>query len=181
MTKTSLVLDQTTVDYIDGTAAQAVVTNNEAAIADARAYYISVFNAALGAGLDQEVLIRTAATETSLTSIGTATGPSLVEFFENTTVSDDGTPVPTFNRNRVSPQASAAEVFVGPTVTDDGDSLGQYLIVGGGGGGQSSSPIGTAEFPLEWILPPGQYLMRVTNQDVGDISSSVFADFFERF
>lgn len=91
-------------------------------------------------------------------------GPALIQFYENPTVSADGTAKSVINHNRVyglDPPTSS--FFEQPTVTDVGDLLHtRYIPAGGNKQGQLVEGEGT-----EWVIGDldvqTQYLWRLTN------------------
>lgn len=93
---------------------------------------------------------------------GQVGGDSRIEIFEAPTVTADGTPLATVNRNREPPvAASQVLAFVGPTVTSPGTLLIEQILVGG-----PDSKAGGTAFKVadEWRLNPGtDYLLRITN------------------
>ena len=98
-----------------------------------------------------------------------ATGaPISVTFYEDATVSANGTPVTPFNRNRNSANTPTMLTFSGPTVTDPGTLLESGLIPVAGGGKQSGI---ASLFGTEWVLASAtSYLIGVTNNDTNTVT-----------
>lgn len=83
-----------------------------------------------------------------------------LQFFENTTVSANGTPVAASNRNRISSNVAGVSIFHTPTVTDPGDVIQDQFYPGGTGG---QSPGGGGTTFSEFVLGVNNYLVRMTN------------------
>jgi len=117
--------------------------------------------------------VASAATATFLSSVHAATyrhriisvaalGNSLVQFYEGTTTSSDGTALTIFNRNRNSANTSGTTLFYTPSVTADGTELPPDYIFGGS---KSKAGGGEGGFDSEYVLKPStKYLVRITNQ-----------------
>jgi len=91
-----------------------------------------------------------------------ALGNSLVQFYEGTTTSSDGTAVTIFNRNRNSANTSGTTLFYTPSVTADGTELAPDYIFGGS---KSKAGGGEGGFDSEYVLKPStKYLVKITNQ-----------------
>lgn len=178
MTKTSLVLDTTTVEFLDGSGGQVILTQDEAALVANSSFYAIAIDPALAMGATFSVLVRTTAPETNIKPSIVMGGEGLAEMFENSIISVDGTSIPVLARNRINPPLSATSMFTGPTITDPGDSLGSFLI---DSGGNKNVPPAETSFPLQWVLGPGDYLLQVTNNSTGPLAVQAMGAFFERF
>jgi len=100
--------------------------------------------------------------------------PVDIELFENPTVTDNGTALTPLNRNRLSATVSAASIYSGPTVTDDGARIYIDGIVGTGDKKSTGSTEGIAG---EWIVDGGNtYLLKLTNN--GAVTISYIYQFF---
>ncbi|GAG11113.1 unnamed protein product [marine sediment metagenome] len=101
--------------------------------------------------------------------------PVTVEFFEDVTVSADGTEVNVHNHNRLSSNTpSGATMFTGPTVTDTGTLLHtRYIPSAGAPGNQPAGRLVSGE-DAEWVIGSVtadiNYLWRITNNSGGAIS-----------
>ena len=110
-----------------------------------------------------------------------ATGsPVVVEYYENTTVSADGTPMALGNNNRTSEKVTTATMFEGPTITGVGDRLGGTEIpditVGAGQSSGGQAILGGGE----WILKPNtNYLYRITNNSGSAINYNITLFYYE--
>lgn len=143
---------------------------------DGRFYTASVVNAALGAGANLDVLIRVAAsTEAHLRIRAAAGADAALQLFEAPTNSATGSAVSVRNRNRKIPRSATTLVFSGPTITGTGTLLQSSSIVGG----VLLSPGGESDVFEEWILAPGDYLVRLTNNGAGAVPASINLDFYE--
>lgn len=91
---------------------------------------------------------------------GSAGGDARMFIYEGPTTTSDGDTATAKNRNRSSSKVTVSEFFTGPTVTDVGEELSDILIAGGGAGNSSG---GKASTFAEWVLDPGDYLIRLTN------------------
>jgi len=87
----------------------------------------------------------------------------LIELFEDSTVSADGTPITIFNNDRESTNTSEASVFAAPTVTDDGS------LLWAGKTGTGRNPIGTSPGLNYEVLPKAStdYLLKITKATSG--------------
>lgn len=109
-----------------------------------------------------EMLIVVPAAVIPQISFGIAVGgDALAELFEGTTVSANGTALPTLNLNRRQPDAPALTLFSGPTITTDGTKLVEVFFPGGEKG---STPGGAGNIQTKFILAESTlYLARLTN------------------
>jgi len=105
-----------------------------------------------------------------------ATGPVTIEVFEDTTVSNAGTPVTVFNRSRNSDNESVLTVTHTPTITGDGTKFATKWI---GASGFKEQSGGDTRGDSEIILKKGTaYLIRLTaNGDA--IKAAIGGDWYE--
>lgn len=90
-------------------------------------------------------------------------GPSDVDLYEDTGVSDPGTEIDPYNNNRNSTNTPDMRVYDSPTVTADGTLIEPILIPGTKQSGSFGS-----EGSNEWILKQNAtYMLRITNNTVG--------------
>lgn len=88
----------------------------------------------------------------------------LLEFYEDTVTSNDGTALTIFNRNRNSSNTSIMGAFHTPSVTTNGTLL-QSKHVGSAGVAEKSEP-GETRNLSEWILKRNsKYLLKVTSHE----------------
>lgn len=87
-------------------------------------------------------------------------GDTRVQLYEGTTVSANGTQRTPLNRNRFSSKTPVTEVYFSPTITTDGSLISDQFSPGGTGPLSAGGESGTWE---EWVLNPGNYLLRATN------------------
>ena len=94
--------------------------------------------------------------------------------YENTTVSDNGTPLPIENVNRNSSNVPALDLYASPTVTGVGDHIFTLWVPPTGTGtGQSANGVAGVGQGSEWILAPStNYLVRLTNNSGSTIDWS---------
>lgn len=89
-------------------------------------------------------------------------------FFENPTITANGTALPPINNNRRSTTTSLSQVFEDPTVTADGTPLFQEI------GGNATTGIDLGEFERndeEFILnPTAIYILKFTPLAIADIT-----------
>ncbi len=100
-------------------------------------------------------------------------------FFEAPTTTKDGLSLLSHNRNRSSALTPNLLVFTAPTVTDDGQLLMDYFM---GGGNRTSASGGERSPKNEWVLSPGDYLLRISNTTItpGIIGrAGLLIDFYE--
>ncbi len=174
MAKTSKILQDTTRDHFPLTE-QVVIDTVHERIHGGQMFAGSVLDLAVGAGADLEILIRVAGGAHFRPRLAAGADIS-ASLFEDPTTSADGTPVPAINRNRFSATAAETLIFSGPTVTVDGTLLLSNFVPGGSG---FLSGGGSDDF-LEWILSPGDYLGRITNESTGATQVAIILDWYER-
>lgn len=107
--------------------------------------------------------------------IGTE-GTVHVFLFEGPTVSEDGTEITCYDRNRVSANPPTTEVFHTPTTSADGTELAS-MVLPGGSKNQATGSLSTGR--EEWILDAGSYMLRLTNKSGGAADIAVQLDFYE--
>lgn len=91
-------------------------------------------------------------------NLETDTG-SLLEFFENPTLTDDGAALTAYNNDRNSPNTSSLEFYSDPTVTNDGTRLVSARV----GAGREKKLGGVARPQAEFILKQNEeYLVKLT-------------------
>jgi len=101
-------------------------------------------------------------------------GPFDIEFFENPTTTADGADQTPINRNRLSANTSASNIYEGPTVTDDGSRLDIATAISTGTGVNAAGEL--EGVVAEWIIDgDNTYLLKITNNDNGTL------DFTYRF
>ena len=102
----------------------------------------------------------------------------LFDFYGGATIAATGTSMPVANRNTFSSNTASTTCFVGPTVTDDGTPLLRVYIPAGG----KQTAAGNYESFMEWVLSPGDYLIRVSNNIIAPASAGragVILNFYE--
>ena len=100
-----------------------------------------------------------------------------LQFYEGTTVSDNGTELAENNMNRLSVTVSTFSVFHSPTVSGVGTLLSNLFIPGGTGGNSLGSQFGQGR---EWILDRNtNYLIRGINRGGNAQPMSVLAQWYE--
>jgi len=101
-------------------------------------------------------------------------GPFDVDFYEGTTVSDNGTAVTACNNNRNSATTAELLIYDTPTITGDGTLLEPILIPGT----KQSGALGS-EGSNEWDLKQDEkYMIRITNNTTGGGSSNFTINIF---
>ena len=136
-------------------------------------------------GVNDPILADTASLEVMIRVVGGAhmvvrlehEGDATFEGFENVLTSADGVAVAAVNRNRFSANTADSSVFSGPTITGDGTKLAEQLLLGGSGGKAQSAE---GSFFLEWLLSPGDYLIRLTNNSGTASRAQVLLDWYQR-
>ena len=86
--------------------------------------------------------------------------------YENTVVSNPGSPLPRINTNRNSSIMPAAQPYGAPTITADGDLFHtRWAPPTGTGVGAAIGILDVTIFGEEWILAPSKtYMFRITNR-----------------
>ena len=92
---------------------------------------------------------------------GSVSGDALGTMFNGPTVTDDGTPITPINFNGFSTLTPKVLIFHTPTVADPGAPVLENIYIPGGAHGQSHGGQG-GSFE-EVIIPPGDFLGRLTN------------------
>lgn len=127
-----------------------------------------------------EFLFRVPANQSAHIEFVTSVEHSMRSFlFEAPTTTDDGTAVQCQNRNRSSVFTANMLIFKGPTVTDDGLLLMDYFM---GAGSKNTASGGEGSSEDEWILAPGDYLLRISNTVIAPAAigyAGLLIDFYE--
>jgi hypothetical protein len=98
---------------------------------------------------------------------------AMVEFFEGTVVSDNGTIRTPFSRNRNTTFNDYLPMYTGPTITTDGTKLFEKTI------GNGKSVGGAVDRADEFVLGNNTvYLLRVTNNTVSSNYVNVSVDYY---
>lgn len=109
-----------------------------------------------------------------LVSIFSSEVESEVLVYEDSTTSANGTPIPSFNRNRNSPITCDISLYSNPTITTNGNALWRTII----GSGKQDGGLSRGE--SEFILKRNtKYLVRVTNNTVSDGWFDYSIDWYE--
>ena len=139
-----------------------VIDENHRMIHDGFWYELFQEDLALANGASVEVLLSVPAgtfphfQELELDTDG---GPVRVFLYEGTTTSADGSELTWINKNRNSSNSPSTQVFVSPTITDDGTLLKRKAA-------PNSGPLTVFNQSQggEWVLQPStKYLIRITN------------------
>ena len=96
-------------------------------------------------------------------AIGVTGAPVDITFYEDATVSANGSAITSRNRNRNSSNTATLQSFIGPTITDLGTAIevGQIPVAGPSKQSGEASLFGT-----EWVLKNStSYLIEITNND----------------
>jgi len=120
----------------------------------------------VGTGENRSLLIRTNGARVHVIqySVAAGTAPTDLFYYENVSVSNNGTVVPGNQRNRINLTNSSAKWFSEPTVTDKGDLIDRDLLVGEKREGGQTDAI-----PHHWILRPNEtYLIQGVNRANSD-------------
>ena len=102
--------------------------------------------------------------------------PVVLEMYEDTVTSADGTALPVFNKNRNSSNTPDTVVSVAPTITGVGTQIKRAAITSPAG----SSIVFSQTKSGEWVLKPDtKYLVRVTNNSGAVIDFNITIGFYE--
>lgn len=103
--------------------------------------------------------------------ISTNVAGGILEFFENPTITANGTSLDIINNNRRSSTVSLSQVFEGPTVTSDGTSLLQQI------GGTATTGTNLGELNRseeETVLSPSfNYIIKFTPSAATDLTTEL--------
>lgn len=140
-------------------------------------HYYSRGYATLGSGAIQNLLVVTPNTTRWAHMVVQATGEDgavIFEVFEGAVTSNNGTRDNERNRNRNMPDDNTTLVYLAPTITSDGVSLGASKFGSGktsGGGGRDSEEV---------ILKQNtKYIFRITNATVSNNTVNWVLDWYE--
>ena len=104
-----------------------------------------------------------------------------IEVFENPTITDNGTEISAFNKNRTYPDSYNSVFYSGPTFSDTGTSIFDDDILGAQAGRTITTSDGTfAAGAEEWVFEAGKsYAMSFTNNSGTAAIFRLKATFFE--
>ncbi len=97
-------------------------------------------------------------------------GNAIFEFYENVTVTDSGTSLPLFNRNRHAAHLGSeidVDIWINPTVTTSGLMIHNAWFIGGSGTADKfvSATVDAAPGGGDWLLEAGSsYWIKIQNQ-----------------
>lgn len=107
-----------------------------------------------------------------------AGGDCEARWFEDTTVSANGSEIPSTNHARYSSNEALTKVYSTPTITDDGNEQTDGRFIPGGSGPLAGG--GTSSFNNEVVLKADTtYLFRITNRSGQGIILSFNLDWYE--
>lgn len=162
----------------DGTHAVATMSDIHAHIHAGEMFASSSLDLAIANNASIDVLVRVASGGSAHLRPTIGVGGNTHTFiYEDPTISADGSAISRINRNRFSLSTSNTLVFSGPTVTDVGDLLAETFTPGGGVFIASGSS--QQLFENEWVLSPGDYLIRATNISGSAKAMSIFTEWYE--
>lgn len=108
--------------------------------------------------------------------VSSSLGPITIELIEAPAVSNAGTPIISYNKNRLSDNKSTMKAYSGATITG-GTVIGTRKIHAIGGGSLTQG--GEASFDTEWVLAPNKdYAFRITNGDTNTAASFAVKFFY---
>ncbi len=148
-----------------------------AALLEGDLFSVTIVDASVADGADFDILLVTGTTKVIVALAAATSGDADVIFYEDTTVSDNGSAVSVVNMNRNSAKASNMSAFEAPTVTGVGTEL--FNVSFPGGEKKDAVPVSAAS-SLGWYLKPSSnYLLRITNQSGGAQTISALMDVLE--
>jgi len=125
-------------------------------------FFVKSFAEITGASTTAEFLIKTGAKFPHARVIATSNAEFIIDIYEGTTVSADGTPVTVFNNDRNSATTATVSLFTSPTITGDGTLLWRSKL------GDSGNPAGSLQTSQELIAKDNEnYLLRITKVTSG--------------
>jgi len=151
-----------------GTRAMTTQTYTEANVKNGLSYEAVLPRTAFAGGADLDVFIQTGSKPVIVKSVSIGySGRGITSTtYESPTVSANGTAIPVYNSNRISPVAGEVALYSGPAVSIIGTkAFASSVSIGSSGNGQTT----TGSYALagnERILKPNtKYLRRVHNDD----------------
>ena len=141
-------------------------------------FSIGLTNLILADNASMNCLFRVGESTVHIRPSGVAGGDTRFFIFENTTTSADGTEHFAANRNRTNSLTHKMRIFEGPTITADGTSIDEQLIIGGIG--RTFSIGGASGLTNEWVLQKNSvYMFRLTNISGAAQPINMHLDFYE--
>ena len=105
--------------------------------------------------------------------------PCTVVLYEAPTTTDDGTEETWYNANRISSNTADTQLFVGPTVTDNGSEIETVYYPPTGFGFLDTGARGI-DIGNEWVFNAStDYLLQLTNNSGGSINIQTFFFMYE--
>ena len=154
---------------------QVVIDTVHQRIHDGRFYTTSLIDLVLENNADLEILVRVVDAAHFRPNMALS-GDAVGALYAGPTTSDDGSALTIQNRNQFSSRAATTLAFSGPTASAPGVVLDQAVMPGGSG----PFAVGSDEGFGEWILDPGDYLVRLTNKAGATKPASIQLDWYER-
>lgn len=114
----------------------------------------------IAAGQSVYMMGRTGTKVTHLSSyfVRGSGSPLTIQFFENPTVTANGTLQEPIPRNRIASVPPLMHVYAGPTISNDGSLLSTHVVFG------ANKDASSDDLKSEWLLAPNtNYIFKLTN------------------
>lgn len=140
-------------------------------------YHFSHLFSSVADSANADILISTGAERVSLTFSVSVAADTEVRIYETTVVSNSGSAVTSFNRNRTQDTTFTSTVTHTPTVSE----LGTLVTTDYLPGGEKNKEVGSSSSNfIVWVLKPDtNYLFRSTNTSGGTEKVLISGDIFE--
>jgi hypothetical protein len=138
-----------------------------------KGWNVNIEIASIALSASHYILFRVVSGNSHLRSYGVTVSdsPATIRLYEGPTVTTVGTEAAPRNRKRSASDTNGVLVYSGSTISNDGTLLEtDYLPTGGNkSGGNANS------FYEEWILDPGDYVLKITNGSNNSVQAYVHA------
>lgn len=147
------------------------------AVDESRSWIVSTKKATIGTGGTLELLVLTGSLGIKGDFAVSAFAEVEVEFFEEPTITANGTALDIVSKDRQNPSVSPeTQLFLDPTTTADGTPLASVFLPGG----DKNNAVGLTGDIAGWRLKlNSSYLVRITNTSAGDADVSYISTLVE--
>lgn len=162
---------------IDKTGSVVIVDNAHHEVHEGHMYTLHRLVEDLGNNNNIDIYLYNITKDSHTVWFHTCGGDALFYLYENPTVSNNGTLLPTYNINRASDNQASLSAAHTPTVSGVGTEIIGHSIPGGTGGNASGAMLRSG---TEFVMAPGRtYLFRLTNVSGQAKDASIVIEFYE--